>query len=153
MSVSPYLVGALAANPPLVAQFFGQVQTRLDAPTGPDRFTPREVLAHLVDWEPIFRGRMQQAFERPNSSLTAYDESARAQEFQYGTWDAETTLSRFLAERETTVAWLRSLSPEDWARAARHPERGTMSIADIAHYLLTHDLYHISQLRQFAESS
>lgn len=114
--------------------------------TGPDRFSPHEVVAHLADWEPILRSRIETALTQPGSPIVAYDEGERALEQNYSSWDASRSLETFAAERVTTRNLLMKIEAADWTKSVLHPERGRQTVADIAMMLLGHDLYHIRQL-------
>lgn len=119
-----------------------QHDERLD----PERFTLREVLAHLADWEPIFRARIQQGVSQPGSSLVAYDEDERAHSHRYAELSVEGSLRQWTAEREKTVALVASILREDFEHVVLHPERGPMSVADLAGFIPNHDLYHLEQV-------
>lgn len=118
----------------------------VDVPTGPDRFTPREVVAHLADWEPIFRSRIVRTIEEERPTIAVYDEGSRAAELGYSTWDVGRTLVSFQCERAATVGVLENLEPKDWQRVFIHPENGEMTLAQQAGMLVGHDAYHIRQL-------
>lgn len=121
-------------------------QNRWDEASGTDRFTPREVVAHLADWEPIFLSRMQTAINSPGSTIISLDEGELAKKHNYAGQSVEECLSRFRRARMDTVAWLQGLSGEQFRRTVAHPERGTMSVDDIIGYLYGHDAYHVEQL-------
>ncbi len=125
--------------------------SKIDVPTHDDRFTPREVVAHLADWEPILLERMKQTKSQPGSTIIPYDEAAMAIERNYAGKDWQTEADRYIALREETKKWLQTLSTEDWSLSANHPERGTMTLYDQANLLLGHDLYHIQQLAEVLE--
>lgn len=151
--MNPYLFHALETTPRLIRRAFDRIPVgSWDTPTHPDRFTPRQVVAHLLDWEPILRQRIQQAVESPGSTLQVWDEGERAMTERYDEWDPVETLERWAEERSRTVGYLHSLGEADWAREALHPERGTMSAADMANMLPCHDLYHLEQLTSFADA-
>jgi hypothetical protein len=111
-----------------------------------DRFTPREVIAHLADWEPIMLGRMQTALASPGASIEAFDEAQMAVDNVYLNLDPREQLHLFVQRRADTARWLRALPPDVWSQAVLHPERGLQTIEDQANLLLGHDLYHIEQL-------
>lgn len=118
-----------------------------DTPTHPDRFTPREVIAHMADWEAIMRDeRMARAVAEPGYTITPYDEGMRAIEQGYSISDVSVQLARFAAERARTVSFLQELSDAQQATKLYHPERGEMTVAEHAAGMLGHDVYHIEQL-------
>lgn len=121
---------------------------RLDEAMG-DRFTPREVIAHMADWEPILRARLQLAVNTPGADCVAYDEVARAEEMNYRGSELAEQLEVWKRERALTVDYLASLSLEDLAKTMHHPERGVMTAEDLANTMVGHDMYHVEQLTQY----
>ncbi len=142
-----YLFPGLEFGPKVVARIMEDLDPSvLDSPTAPNRFTPREVVAHLADWEPILRGRMQSAKDNPGGPVHAIDEGERAKQQKYGETDWKEQCRLFRERRAETIAWLRALKDEDWNLHAMHSERGRETIYDMANMFLGHDLYHIEQL-------
>jgi hypothetical protein len=58
-------------------------------------------------------------------------------------------LKVFADERQKTIAYLKTLNPEDWNKALVHNEKGRQTVSDQANQLLGHDLYHIDHLMEF----
>jgi hypothetical protein len=147
-----YLFPGLEAGPKAVRRLIRAVATsEMDRPTHPGRFTPREVVCHLADWEPISRGRMQTAAVSPGSTVLGIDEVERAREMGYSDWDPYEQAEEFIRRRTETVAFLKALPEEDWSKTAVHSERGAMTVYDYANMELGHDLYHLVQLAEVLE--
>src|SRR5436190_13009197 len=75
----------------------------------PDRFTLREMVAHLADWEPIFMERFQRTRSETEPRLPDYDEGKIAIERDYAHSDPIANLARFRAGRASLVTFLQSL--------------------------------------------
>lgn len=145
-----YLLPAIQFGPQVVQRLVGQLRAdQLDHVRHPGRFTPREVIAHLADWEPIMRERIRTALASPGSETPAYDEGQMALEHHYADQDPETQAEVFIRERNATAALLSGLTAEDWHLHVHHPERGRQTVEDMANALLGHDLYHIEQLTEY----
>lgn len=143
----PYLLNTLEAAPKVVKSLIAFIdKDKLDQPTHRDRFTPRQVLAHLADWEPIFLERMIAGFKTPGAHVQGMDEGVRAEEQRYDQWKIEDCLSMFEGRRAETTSWLKSLTRDDWQKKIVHSEKGEMTLEDNANMLLGHDLYHLEQL-------
>lgn len=150
--MNPYLIQGLRLSPVALARLLGAIPVgQYDLAREAGRFTPREVIAHLADWEPILRGRIQQGAAHSGAAIETYDESARALEQNYAGCDVREATNRFRAEREHTVAVVEALSPADLAKTILHPERGPLTVADLAEMILGHDVYHIEQLSAYLE--
>lgn len=152
--MNPYLLPVVDFGPKVIARTFAQIPAvSWDIPTAPGRFTPREVIAHLADWEPILLARMQTALERSGTTIEAYDEGLMAEENGYRHLDPQEQIRLFIERRATTTTWLRDLPAGAFSRSVLHPERGVMTIEDQANMLLGHDLYHIEQLTACLEGN
>lgn len=146
-----YLVEALGSLPGLAEAAFSRVGDEAGCrATGPGRFSPAEVFAHLADWEPIFRSRMEQAAADPGRPVEVYDEGERAESLGYSSWPVEQSVARWADERAKTVRFLEALEPAGWSATVLHPERGELTVLQQAATLLGHDVYHLAQLESVA---
>ncbi len=143
----PYLFPGLNAAPRVLDYLLHQIpMAKMDEPTHPMRFTPREVIAHMADWEEILLERIKLTVNAPGSEIFGIDEGVRATELGYSKWDWERQIEVFTKCRAKTVAYLESLTQEQWGHFSVHNEKGELSADDQANMLLGHDLYHIDQL-------
>lgn len=142
-----YLVPGLLTGGELIAQLARDLPESLyDLDLGKDRFSPREIIAHLADWEPILRARVELAINSPGATIQAHDEGQRAIDQNYAGQDFIECVVRFQQERARTAA-LAQTTPEDrLAQVVHHPESGPMSGFDLLAFIPGHDLYHIQQL-------
>lgn len=148
--MNPYLVPALEASCSVFERLLTLIaESRLDEPLVAGRFTPREVMAHMADWEPIMRERVLLAVRAPGSTIEVYDESAMATTHGYSATDPVEQFRLFHRERRATVAAIGAIDANDWSKVVSHPERGPLSAADLANLLLGHDMYHIEQLTAY----
>ncbi len=90
--------------------------------------------------------RMKTAFTNPGGSFLAYDEAVKAVEGRYSERNLEEQMAEFERERTKTVEFVKSLSEADWGKTAFHPDRGMMTLCEIVHMVVCHDVYHIEQL-------
>jgi hypothetical protein len=145
--MNAYLFPSLPTGPKTLKLLLERIpESKMDEPTHPGRFTPREVIAHCADWEPIFQERMLAAVENPECGITGMDELQRAIDMDYANLDWQSEADRFISLRADTIAWLHSIGPDDWHKAHIHSEKGRMTVDAQANMLLGHDLYHIEQL-------
>lgn len=145
--MNPYLFPALKFGPLVLERAVRAVpEQRLHEPTHKDRFSVIEAVAHLVDWEPILLDRMKAAAENPGSTIVAYDEGQMAIDNNYANSNLNQQLDLFKARRAKTIEWLEALPSEKWSQHVIHPERGQLTLSDIANMMIGHDMYHIEQV-------
>jgi hypothetical protein len=151
--MAPYLLEGLRFTPTILRrQMTGLPEKALDERQA-ERFTPRELIAHLADWEPILRARAETAVSSPGSKIEAYDEGDLAVANSYATSDWRERLEVFQREREETVRFYGALSPVEMSAFVLHPERGRLTTYDLAVMMLGHDVYHVEQLSELLHGS
>jgi len=148
--VNPYLLKSIGNCPVIVRRVVNLIpDSKIDVALSPGRFTVREVVAHLADWEQLFRGRMDRALARPNTSIIVHDEGRRAIEMGYSKSNLFEQLNIFTAQRQRTKVLLNSLTDDELQVCFTHPVYGLTSIEEQANTMIVHDLYHIEQLTAY----
>jgi hypothetical protein len=136
---TPLTVGALLDGLP---------EDLLGANEGPDTFSPRDVLGHLVfgeetDWVPRIRIILEHGPRRP---FTPFDRTGfRAAYAGVGTAEL---LDRFASLRGSNLAFVRDLrlTPEKLALPGTHPELGAVTLGQLLSTWAVHDLGHVTQI-------
>ncbi|MCE9559302.1 MAG: DinB family protein [Armatimonadetes bacterium] len=140
----------LTAN--IFDRLFRQIpQAQWDTPLEEGRFTPREVICHLADWEPIFCARIAAAIQADLAPMPDIDEGQIAIDHDYAHSNIPEQLKLFRERRARTVQMIRELTPEQLELRYDHSTRGPIKIADVANMLGHHDVYHIEQLSAYLE--
>lgn len=146
-----YLLQGLALAPLLVERIVATVPAdAYDAQTDPARFTFREALCHLADWEAINLDRLQRGVTEPGCTVPGFDEGQLAIERGYSTRDVAEQVRSFAAGRKRVVAYLKTLKDADWEQVFFHSERGRQTVYEQAVTILGHDVYHLEQFSEFA---
>jgi len=145
--MTPYVISGLEFGPVVIERVLRQIDPKaMEKPAGEGRFTPREVAAHLADWEPILHGRIKQTVDSPGSVLVAYDEVQRGKDMNYTATDPFDSAQAFAKHRQATVEYLKGLEAADWEKSSIHPERGVMTVREWVMAVMGHDTYHVEQL-------
>ena len=120
----------------------------LEADEGPDTFTPRDVIGHLIsgeetDWIPRLRIILESGERRP---FTPFDRFGFRQ--KYGRLAIDELLDRFSTLREENVRQLEDLrlTPAQMELRGTHPELGTVTLSQLLATWVGHDLTHVSQV-------
>src|SRR5438132_5646288 len=105
-----YLFPAIELGPLTVQRLLRLIpEHRWDEALHRDRLTPRAVVAHLADWEPIMRKRIRTAVTTPGQTIPAYDEAKMAVDHGYRALAPHEQAERFRTERAITAELLRSV--------------------------------------------
>lgn len=83
-----YLLTDLESAPDVLARLLADA-------AGPNRFTLREMAAHLADWEGVFLGRLTQTRDEENAVLHRLDEGQVARDNGYAHADPQECLTRY----------------------------------------------------------
>ncbi len=114
----------------------------------PGKWTARQVLAHLAQLEMNVAIRMRFALAQDGYQMQSFDQDdwMRAETPP----PALVSLEAYTALRAMNVALLRSLSAEQRARTAGHPEWGSVSVEWLAAWCAGHELNHLPQFEAVA---
>ena len=113
MSRLVYLDTGLSFGPTILKRMIEEIDaSRHDERLAPDRFSVREVAAHMADLEPVIHGRMEQALANPGSEVANWDQDKEAIAKNYAAWDVSDSLEQFARRRAKTVELFESLTGE-----------------------------------------
>lgn len=119
----------------------------------PDRFTLREVFAHLADYDVRFNDYLDKALAATAPApafVPAFtpDEVAAGRGYDHS--HPHERLTALRATRATMVARFRALADADWAaHAMTSPRHGTLDIDGLATLFVAHDGYHVRQIAEY----
>jgi hypothetical protein len=134
-------------GPPAVANLVGLVPpSRMDVPTHDGRFTPREIVCHLVDSDLWLQDWIRQSVDRPGSSITVEDAVLVSLAKGYSHSDPTERLLAFAEARETTCRLVEGLDEEAMDSWVNCPFRGKVSVREQLTFILGHDVFHLEQL-------
>lgn len=145
-----YLLKGLELSPALVEPVVRAVSAdRYDEKIDPERFSFREAVAHLADWELVNLERIRRTVEEPGCTVPGLDEGQRAIDNDYASSDPIVQAGVFSANRQSTLTYLRSVDDEDWEKVSFHSERGRQTLYELATTILGHDVVHAEQFAQY----
>lgn len=148
-----YLLGALEAAPDLFdVAVAGMTDREADLRPDPQRFTLREALCHVADWENVFLERLVRIRDLDTPALQGYDEGQWAIDHDYAHQDWREQIRLIGERRPRIVSLLRALSPDDWERAGNHCEIGPITLETLATLIALHDTYHLRQIADYRKT-
>lgn len=113
-----------------------------------DRWSAREVLAHLADVEIVTGWRMRSVLAHDGVPIQAFDQNAWAGAFKYAETDVQESLATFTAARASLLSLLRRVDPERLEHHGMHAERGKETVPHLLRLYAGHDLNHLSQIER-----
>lgn len=144
-----YLIDGIEGTPGLFKALLAKPGIDWDARPDAARFTLREMVAHVADWDPIWIERVTRARDEENPQLPSVDEGMICESKSYATQDPTANLQRLSDTRPLLVGLLRSLPPESWDRPLHREFVGDLTLQQLAMMILGHDSYHLRQAADF----
>jgi hypothetical protein len=138
----------LPATAKRLAKFIrGKSPAKLRKRPAPDKWSPAEILAHLADVEIVQSWRIRSILGAPGTPIQAFDQDSWVVACHYDKRDPRKSLEQFRVLRETNLALLKTLTPEQWKHSGMHSERGEETIERIVGMLAGHDINHLEQVQ------
>lgn len=116
----------------------------LDCDDGPETWTPRQVVAHLLhgertDWMPRVRHLLEHGTTRP---FVPFDRTAHLRDAR----PIDALLDDFASARNASLEALSGISELPLDRRGLHPDLGEVTLAQLLATWTAHDLGHIVQI-------
>ena len=125
-------IAQIAAAPKCLREAVtGLSPQQFDTPYRPGGWTVRQVVHHLPDSHMNSYVRYKLALTEREPTIKPYDEDLWANLADSRETPVEVSLALFEALHLRWVVLLRSMRDEDFARRARHPERGIRTLDDM----------------------
>ena len=114
---------------------------------GPDKWTIREVIGHLLDAERIFTYRALRIARGDQTLLPGFDENAYVKSAGSDQRTLAGLARELAAVRESTVLLFESFPDEVWARTGNANGK-PMSVRALAYVVAGHPMHHLRILRE-----
>ena len=122
---------------------------RLDDQIENDRYTAREVVAHMADYEQTVLDRIRAAVHSPGRSVPAYDPDERSVTHHFKDKEPFHESEVFESRRGMTLDYLMTLDADDFKKSFDAPNRGPVTVSEYMVGILIHDVGHIEQLTEY----
>ena len=138
------LVSDYCAGPQqLRAAVAGMTAEQLDARPIPGKWSTKQVMCHIADFEPVYVDRMKRVIAEHEPTLLSGDPDLFAARLAYDQRDVAVELDFIEAARTHMGAILRSLKPEDFLRKGNHSEAGPITLETLLTNITNHIPHHI----------
>lgn len=153
MNDLPELLQRFKRGPELLATLLtGAAGREFDYAPAPDKWSIRQIMAHLVDSEMLAAGRMRRMIAEDNPAMQSWDQNAWATRLDYATRKPSDCLVTFRIVRKENHELLRALPPETYQRTSEHPTRGAMTLYDVLKLYTGHAETHADQIRSLRDA-
>ena len=126
----------------------GLSEKQLAKRPAPDKWSIKEVLAHLADGEFVLGARIRCVAGMDRPTIVGYDENAFVRNLAVDKTDSEHFLEAYAALRALNVALLERLPEEAFTRVGLHTERGEESLDTMVTMYAGHDRLHEAQIER-----
>jgi hypothetical protein len=141
------LIGQIEAAPQLLREAVrGLGAEQLETPYRPGGWNVRQVVHHLPDSHLNSYVRFKLALTEHQPTIKPYDEGAWAEMPEARTAPVEISLDLLDALHRRWVIMLRSMSPDEFARAFNHPELGLVSLDRALSIYAWHGRHHVAHV-------
>lgn len=132
------------ANLELIGQLLTTIpEDRLREARVPGKWPALGHLAHLGQFHDLIQARFEAIVRQDNPTFARFSPDDEPDTARWMQKNPEVLLADFRARRADLLAWLRTLTPEQWARVGTHKAFGTMNVAQWLAFYLQHEGHHI----------
>lgn len=139
-----YLAGARKLRDALA----GMSAEQIDAAPVPGKWSTRQVVCHIADFEPVYADRMKRALAEDQPTIFGGDPDAFAARLAYAERDMEEELQLIDSVRKHMTRILRTLKPADFQRRANHSEAGPLTVEQLLTNITNHIPHHLKFIEE-----
>ena len=117
------------------------------------KWTPNEVIGHLVDSEWVYGYRLRLILSEDNPTILGTAQDSWVARQRHNEREPSELVETFRTLREFNLALWRRTSAADLERTGQHNERGPESLSLMLRLLAGHDLSHLEQIGRYVEAA
>src|SRR5262245_56882135 len=134
----------LAGREVLEQSIKGMNDEQMDAQPIAGKWSTRQVVCHIVDFEPIYADRMKRVIAENCPTFFGGDPDIFAAGLAYNRRPIGTELELLSAVRTQMATILRELKAEDFQRMGKHSEAGPLSLETLLQRITGHVPHHVA---------
>jgi hypothetical protein len=119
----------------------------------PDRWSPFQILIHIIDSEVVYYQRIKRVLTEDNPQLPGWQQTPWIDASHRGgdvaASDLEAQLSLLEAIRERNNAIVRNMTERDWKRTGEHTRDGPLNMTELIMRQIDHAEGHLATLANF----
>jgi hypothetical protein len=121
----------------------GMTAQQIDAAPIPGKWSTRQVICHIADFEPVYADRMKRVIAEHEPTMFSGDPDVFAARLAYDRRDIEEELQLIEAIRKHVARILRTLKPEDFQRKGIHSLDGPRTLEQLLNSITIHVPHHV----------
>jgi uncharacterized damage-inducible protein DinB len=133
----------LAGPQTLRAAVAGMTAEQLEARLIPGKWSTKQVVCHIADFEPVYLDRMKRVIAENEPTMFSGAPNLFAARLAYDQRDVAVELEFIALARKHMGPILRSLKPEDFQRTGIHSVRGPVALEKLLQQITNHIPHHI----------
>jgi hypothetical protein len=116
------------------------------------KWTPNEIIGHLVDGEWTYGYRLRLILSEDDPTILGTQQDSWVERQQHNLREPSELAGMFRTLREFNLALWKRVSAEDLQRTGRHNERGGESLGMMLRMTAGHDLSHLNQMARYVQA-
>jgi len=141
------LIDEYLAGPELLRQSVaGMTEEELDARPIPGKWSTRQVVCHIADFEPIYADRMKRVIAEERPTFFGGDPDTFAAGLAYERRVVADELALIAVVRRNMAAILRTLIPDAFERAGVHSQDGPLTLETLLRRITVHIPHHVATI-------
>ena len=143
------LIEEYLAGPGLLRESIaGLTAEELNAKPIPDKWSTRQVICHISDFEPVYADRMKRVIAEDNPPLRGGDPDVFAAKLAYEARDIAEELDLIEAVRKHTARILKTLPDEAFQRTGLHSADGPLTLETLLRRITGHIPHHVKFIEE-----
>jgi len=126
----------------------GMTPDQIDVAPVPGKWSTRQVICHLADFEPVYADRMKHVIAEDQPSFAGGFHQQFAEHLAYDQRDIEEELTMIEVTRSQMARILRSLHPEAFKRTGIHSVDGPMTLRSLLERITNHIPHHVEFIEE-----
>jgi hypothetical protein len=126
----------------------GMSDEQLDARPIPGKWSTRDVVMHLADFDLIYAGHMKRVIAEDRPTLSDPDADLFASQLAYDKRDVDENIWLMKTIRRHMAPILRTIDADDFMRIGMHSEEGPLSLGELLERVTDHIPHHVRSIEE-----
>jgi uncharacterized damage-inducible protein DinB len=148
MEIKPLIDDYTAGPQKLRDALTGMTPEQIDAAPVPGKWSTRQVICHLADFEPVYSDRMKHIIAEDQPTFAGGFHQQFAEHLAYDQRDIEEELRLIETVRSQMTRIIRSLPPEAFERTGIHSVEGPMTLRTLLERITNHIPHHVQFIEE-----